>query len=101
MSVSARTSRLTLSRPTSASSSPSTALDVRVGFSGSDAATSGSCSVVRCPGIAPSSPGEEDVVCTADSRSAGGRRLLLSSLVQSSTTGPVPEPASGPASANS
>lgn len=99
MSVRARTSRLTLSRPTSASSSPSTAWDVRAGSAGTSAATG---STARGEGTAPSSPGVDWVAV----RTAGGGgvavRRALSSLLQSSTTGPVAELSPwAPPSANS
>ena len=74
MSVSARTSRLTLSRPTSASSSPRTAFDGARRLRGSAAAPSAG-SAARWPGTAPSSPGG---LGRASARrgagAAGGRR---------------------------
>jgi hypothetical protein len=78
-----------------------TAWDVRAGCSGPAGAAGCSGSVTRCPGIAPSRPGDWLAVCTTGSGSADGRSPALSSLVQSSTTGPTPDPVSGPASANS
>jgi hypothetical protein len=73
---------------------------VRADRSGSATGTGGSVSV-RCPGTAPSTPGEWLTVCTAVAGAAGARRPPLSSLVQSSTSGPVPDAGSAPLSANS
>ncbi len=75
-------------------------MEERDSFSGSVGVISGSCSAVRWLGIAPSTLVDWLAVSTAVSWTAGGLRPL-SSLVQSSTTGPVPGAASGPASANS
>lgn len=91
MFVSVRTSRLTLSRPTRASSSPRTASDVRAagaGAAGGAAGRSpGSGSAVRWPGIMDSSPGVWATVTTAG-LCVGRARTPLSSLVQSSMTVP-------------
>lgn len=104
MSMRARTSRLTLSRPTSVSSSPSTSFEFRADVPDPSAPCCGSGAMARCSGSLPTRPGAWTVACTAVSGAAaapGVRTPALSSLVQSSTTGPVPEPASAPASANS
>lgn len=57
--------------------------------------------MVRWPGIEPSSPGDWAAVCTTGSGAAGAVRPVLSSLVQSSTSGPESYAVSGPPSANS